>query len=73
MHHQSPPVLLYTHDCVASHSSNAIIKFTDKTTVVGLNTNNNEMACREEVGTLMAWCQVKNVKLLSIHISEELK
>jgi hypothetical protein len=41
--------LLYIHDCMASHSSNSIIKFADDTTVVGLITN--KMAYREEVGT----------------------
>jgi hypothetical protein len=33
---------LFTHDCVATHTSNSIIKFTDDTTVVGLITNYNE-------------------------------
>ncbi|KAJ8342792.1 hypothetical protein SKAU_G00327200 [Synaphobranchus kaupii] len=40
---------LYTHDCVATHSSNVIIKFADDMTVVGLTTNNDESAYREEV------------------------
>jgi hypothetical protein len=35
---------LFTHDCVAMHASNSIIKFADDTTVVGLITNNNETA-----------------------------
>jgi hypothetical protein len=48
---------------VASHSSNSIIKFADDTTVVGLITNNDETAYREEVGTLMEWCQVNNLSL----------
>jgi hypothetical protein len=39
---------LFTHDCVAMHDSNTIIKFADNTTVVGLNTNNDETAYREE-------------------------
>ena len=42
---------MYTHDCMASHSSNSLIKSADDTTVVGLITNNDEMAYREEVGT----------------------
>ena len=33
---------LFTHDCVAMHASNSIIKFADDTTVVGLITNNDE-------------------------------
>ena len=32
---------LFTHDCVAKHDSNTIIKFADNTTVVGLITNND--------------------------------
>ncbi len=35
---------LYTHDCTATHSSNVIIKFADDTTVIGLITDNDEMA-----------------------------
>ncbi len=44
---------LYTHDCTATHSSNVIIKFADDTTVIGLITDNNETAYREEVSTLL--------------------
>jgi hypothetical protein len=36
---------LFTHDCMARHDSNTIIKFADDTTVVGLITN--ETAYRE--------------------------
>ena len=43
---------LYTHDCVAMHASNSIIKFADDTTVVGLITNNDETAYIEEVRAL---------------------
>ena len=44
------PLSLYsliTHDCMAKHNSNTIIKFSDETTVVGLVTNNDETAYRE--------------------------
>jgi hypothetical protein len=41
---------LFTHDRVAMHASNSIIKFVDYTTVVCLITNSNETAYREEVG-----------------------
>jgi hypothetical protein len=40
---------LITHDCVAKHDSNTIIKFADDTTVVGLITVNDETAYREVV------------------------
>ena len=43
---------LFTHDCMAKHDSNTIIKFADDTTVVGLIIDNNEAACREEVSNL---------------------
>jgi hypothetical protein len=37
---------------MATHSSNSIIKSADNTTVVGLITNNNETAYRQEVRAL---------------------
>ena len=40
---------LFTHDCVATHASNSIIKYADDTTVVGLITYNDKTAYREEV------------------------
>ena len=40
---------LFTHDCVAKHESNTIVKFADDTTVVGLITDNDETAYREGV------------------------
>ncbi len=40
---------LYTHDCTATHSSNVIVKFADDTMVIGLITDNDETAYREEV------------------------
>ena len=38
---------LITHDYVAMHASNSIIKFADDTTVLGLITNNDKTAYRE--------------------------
>ena len=40
---------LFTHDCMAMHASNSIIKFADDTTVVGLVPNNDKTAYRGEV------------------------
>jgi hypothetical protein len=60
--------LLYSpfiHDCVAKHSY-IIIKFADDTTVVGLITDNDEPAYREEVRDLAVWCQDNN---LSFNVS----
>ena len=47
---------LFTHDCVAKHDSNTIINFAYDTTVVGLITNKNDTAYREEVRDLVVWC-----------------
>ena len=52
---------LFTHDCVAMHASNSIIKFADDTTVVGLITNNDKTAYRQEVRALGGWCQENNL------------
>ena len=54
---------LFTHDCMARHDSNTIIKFSDNTTVVGLITDNDETAYREEVRALARWCQNNNLSL----------
>ncbi len=54
---------LYTHDCTATQSSNVIITFADDTTVIGLITDNDETAYREEVSTLTKWCQENHLSL----------
>ncbi len=54
---------LYTHDCTTTHSSNVIVKFADDTTVIGLITDNDETAYREEVSTLTKWCQENHLSL----------
>ena len=54
---------LFTHDCTARHNSNTIIKFDDDTTVVGLITNNDETAYREEARDLSGCCQNNNLSL----------
>ena len=48
---------------VFTHASNSIIKFVDDTTVVGLITNNDETAYKEEVRALGVWCQENNLSL----------
>ncbi|KAK3547213.1 hypothetical protein QTP86_017580, partial [Hemibagrus guttatus] len=40
---------LYTYDCVATTNSTTIIKFADDTVVVGLISDNNEMAYLEDI------------------------
>lgn len=58
---------LLTHDCTANH----IIKFADDTTVVGLITNGDESAYRDEVETLMTWCNSHNLSLNTGKTKEE--
>jgi hypothetical protein len=48
--------LFTNNDCKATHDSNTIIKFADDLTVVGLNTENDETAYREEIRDLAVWC-----------------
>jgi hypothetical protein len=54
---------LFTHDCMAKHETNTIIKFSDDTIVVGLITENNHTTYCEEVRDLAAWCQDNNLSL----------
>ena len=54
---------LFTHDCMARHDSNTIIKFAYDTTVVGLITDNDVIAYKEEVRALAGWCQNNNLSL----------
>jgi hypothetical protein len=35
---------LFTHNCMAAHDSNTIIKFAEETTVVGLTNSDDETA-----------------------------
>lgn len=50
-------LMLLMYDYHASSSSIRIIKFPDDTTVVGLSSNNNETAYREEVDLIAARCK----------------
>lgn len=54
---------MMTHDCCARYSTNHIIKYADDTTVVGLISDNNELAYREEVKHLVRWCDTNNLIL----------
>jgi hypothetical protein len=52
------------------HDSNTIIKFADDTIVVGLITDNDETAKREEVRDMALWCQDNNLSLNMIKTKE---
>uniref|UniRef100_A0AAZ3PRG4 Reverse transcriptase domain-containing protein n=1 Tax=Oncorhynchus tshawytscha TaxID=74940 RepID=A0AAZ3PRG4_ONCTS len=51
-------------------NSNTILKFADDTTVVGLITDNDETAYREEVRDLAVWCKDNNLSLNTIKKKE---
>ena len=55
---------------MARHDSNTIIKFADDRKVVGLTTDNDETAYREEVRDLAVWFQDKNLSLHMIKAKE---
>ena len=61
---------LFTHDCTARQDSNTIIKFAHDKTVVGLITDNNETAYREEVRNMALWCQDNYLHLNMIKTKE---
>lgn len=54
---------LYTHDCTSLYPTNTIIKFADDTTFVGLISNCNEVAYRDEMCILVEWCTDNNLSL----------
>ena len=54
---------LIVYGCVATHDSNIIIKFADDRLVVGLITDADNTAYREEVRDLAVWCQDNNLFL----------
>ena len=55
---------------MARHDANTFIKITNVITVVGLITDNDETACREEVRDLTVWCKDKNLSLNVIKTKE---
>ncbi|KAK3571576.1 hypothetical protein QTP86_014150, partial [Hemibagrus guttatus] len=74
---------LNTHNCIVTHSSNAIIKFADDTMVVGLVTDQRANSGLQETGkktpptphptingTPVEW--VDSIKFLRTHITEDL-
>ncbi len=60
---QPTPVLPVHTTVQPTHSSNVIVKFADDTTVIGLITDNDEMAYRAEGSTLTKWCQENHLSL----------
>ncbi|KAF7660712.1 hypothetical protein LDENG_00277310, partial [Lucifuga dentata] len=54
---------LYTSDCVATHTTNSIVKFADDTAVMGLISLNDERAYLDKVDSLSPWCQDNHLSL----------
>ena len=61
---------LYTHDYTPAHASNTTIKFADDTTVVGLISEGDESAYRNEVEQLTGWCRENNLVLNTTKTNE---
>ena len=61
---------LFTFDCTPVHGSNAIVKFADDTTGIGLIRDNDESAYREEVQHLAVWYADNNLALNTIKTKE---
>ncbi|KAJ8385612.1 hypothetical protein AAFF_G00184740 [Aldrovandia affinis] len=59
---------LFTHDCKPVHDSNIIVKFADDTTVVGLISNNDETAYREEVLMNFYRCTIESILTTCISV-----
>ena len=68
------PVLysLFTHDCVAMHASNSIIKFADDTTVVGLITNNDDSEEGGGEGPRSVVSGVSKINSLNVNKTKEM-
>lgn len=62
---------LFTHDCLHAHVTNTIVKFADDITIIGLITNNDEYAYRDELRNLTAWCSNNNL-ILNIKKTKEI-
>ena len=62
--------LLFTHDCSPIHPTNTNVKFADDTIIIGLITNSNKSAYREEIQHLTEWCSDNNLDLNTLKTKE---
>ena len=62
---------LYTYDCKPRYDSNIIIKFADDTTVIGLISDDDESAYRDDVNHLVRWC-ASNDLVLNVSKTKEI-
>ena len=61
---------LYTNNCTSSHPSVKLLKFADDTTLIGLISNGDEAAYREEVNSLASWCSQNHLELNALKTVE---
>ena len=62
---------LYTYDCKPRYDSNIIVKFVDDTTVIGLISDDDESAYRDDVKQLVSWC-ASNDLVLNVSKTKEI-
>ena len=62
---------LYTYDCKPRYDSNIIIKFADDTTVIGLISDDDESAYRDDVKHSVRWC-ASNDLVLNVSKTKEI-
>ena len=62
---------LYTYDCKPRYDSNIIVKFADDTTVIGLISDDDESAYRDDVKQLVSWC-ASNDLVLNVSKTKEI-
>lgn len=65
-----PLLFPFTHDCVPASSTNAIIKFADDTTVVGLIQDSDKSAYRDEMK--LADLEITNKLVLNISKTKDM-
>ena len=61
---------LYTNNCTSSHPSVKLLKFANHTTLIGLISNGDEAAYREEVDSLASWCSQNYLELNALKTVE---
>ena len=62
---------LYTYECKPRHDSNITIKFTDDNTVIGLISDDDESAYRDDIKHLIKWC-ASNDLVLNVSTTKEI-
>ncbi|KAK3533984.1 hypothetical protein QTP70_035007, partial [Hemibagrus guttatus] len=61
---------LYTNGCTSSHQSVKLLRFADDTTVIGLISDGDKSAYRDEMDRLVSWCSMNKLELNSLKTVE---